>query len=247
MLLVDIVKFLIHEAEYYINYDNPQKNIKASLDIYASSTTLLIANNLDNYQTQQHATHFDTLQTYAVISKTPYYKNRPYNDMLHFIRLNTKNGLKLKAARYINASVQTLYQIFGKHDEGLMAVYPNYASLLEYSRNFSDEFYQPDFFFTFLYTALELVFLVKRIKPLRKKKKKRTISAKLKVSYVPGHLRKKITFRWINAYCVSYRARTAPEKFINALCYLVLAGSTSFLHKKKLTLYKRLLEKKKFY
>jgi hypothetical protein len=45
----------------------------------------------------------------------------------------------------------------------------------------------------------------------------------------------------------NYNLRTNVKRFGGALLYLILSGKESFLFKKKMALYSKLLEKKKFY
>jgi hypothetical protein len=121
-----------------------------------------------------------------------------------------------------------------------------YTTFFEFSRDFSDEFYKPDFLIRYVYLYLELIFLIKRTKP-KKKLKKKKLQQKMLVSYLPISARPKLTIRLIGAYINSSPTFNKTTRLGDALLYLILAGKNSFLYRKKLAMYNKLLEKKKFY
>lgn len=168
------------------------------------------------------------------------------NIVRKLITLNTKCGFKLKAYKLWGGVLNYIYTYFLNVDDELNKNYTAYTKFLEFSQDFPEEFYKPDFFFRYIYSYVELIFLIKRIKP-KKKIKKKKIKTKMLVSYLPGPNRKNITLRLINSYLNSSINRTNLFRLGDSLLYLILEGKNSFLYKKKLSMYEKILEKKKFY
>lgn len=142
--------------------------------------------------------------------------------------------------------LQYIYGFFFEFDKVLYNEYSSYISFFEFSRNFPEEFYKPDFFVKYVHLYAELIFLIKRVKP-KKKLKKKKVQQKLLVSYLPGSTRLNITLRMISAYINSSNTNDKTYRLGDSLLYLILAGKSSFIYKKKLSMYNKLLEKKKFY
>jgi len=179
------------------------------------------------------------------VRKSPYYTSSGHAVFNSIINLNIRAGKKLKAVHFISRALNDIYALFYTFNTELCADYPAYKIFFEYSETFADEFYKPDFLFKYVYNYLELVFLIKKIRSRRKKKKQ--VQVKLKISYLPRRQRRSITIRLISAYLKNYNLQNNASRFSNGLLYLVLSGKNSFLYKKKLSLYNKLLEKKKFY
>jgi len=93
---------------------------------------------------------------------------------------------------------------------------------------------------------LELIFLIKRVKPKKKIKKKKN-QKKTVMSYIHNASRARITIRLISAYINSSAEKNNVRRLGDSILYLSLAGKESFLYKKKLSMYEKILEKKKFY
>ena len=161
------------------------------------------------------------------------------------VTLNTKNGFKLKSFKLFCSILMYLQSYFIEFRHDLYNEYPTYATFFEFSRDFPQEFYKPDFLIRYIYLYLELIFLVKRIKIKKKKKKK--IQPRLLISYIHSTHRAGITIRLINAYITNSAGLSASSRLGDALLYLILSGKESFLYKKKISMYARILEKKKFY
>jgi len=152
----------------------------------------------------------------------------------------------LKAFKLLGAVLNYIQTFFITFDKTLYEEYPAYAAFFEFSRNFSDEFYSADFLLRYIYLYSELIFIIKKVKA-KKKKKKKKLQPKILVSYLPKSSRANITIRLINAYLNNSPARRGVGRLGDALLYLVLSGKNSFLYKKKLSMYEKILEKKKFY
>jgi len=180
------------------------------------------------------------------LKKTPYQYSDSYKFIKKLISLNTKRGYKLKSVQIYSNVLDYIYSYFESFDASLESEYPTYHSFFEFSRNFPQEFYKPDFLVRYIHLYLELIFLLKRVKPKKKLKKKKNIPKTL-ISYIPNHSRANITLRIINSYVNNSNTYNNVIRIGNALMYLVLAGKNSFLYKKKLSMYNKLLEKKKFY
>jgi hypothetical protein len=67
------------------------------------------------------------------------------------------------------------------------------------------------------------------------------------ISYLSPNSRINVTIRLINFYLNSSIERDKIKRIGDALLYLSFAGKNSFLYRKKLSMYNKLLEKKKFY
>jgi hypothetical protein len=155
-------------------------------------------------------------------------------------------GLKLKAFKLFGGVLNYINSYFIDFDANIYSTHPSYNTFFEMSRNFAVEFYTPDFLVRYVYLYLELIFLIKRVKPKYKKRKKKSVVKNL-VSYLPKNARLKITTRLISAYINSSAEHHNIERIGNSLFYLILSGKESFLYKKKISMYEKILEKKKFY
>jgi len=91
-----------------------------------------------------------------------------------------------------------------------------------------------------------LIFLIKRTKPKKKLKKKKA-QPKAVISFLQKNSRNNITIRLMSAYLNRSTEKKNIRRLGDAILYLVLAGKESFLYKKKLSMYEKILEKKKFY
>lgn len=189
---------------------------------------------------------FKYSQAARQISRVNYTVDENYLYSRRILTLNTKRGLKQKSLMIFSNSLQYVYGYFDRFETSLAQEYPNYTTFFEFSRTFADEFYKPDFLLKYIYMLLELVFIIKKVKP-KKKLKKKKIVPKVLISYVSRTVRPKITTRVINAYLVNFDLRNVVSRFGNALMYLALSGKQSYLYKKKTIMYTRLLEKKKFF
>jgi hypothetical protein len=146
----------------------------------------------------------------------------------------------------VGGALNYIYRYFDVFDNNLNNAYASYSTFFEFAKNCPNEFYGPDFFFKYIYLYTELLFLVTRIRPSRKKRKK-TMQTKLRISYLSKYSRQSVTIRLINSYLVNFDAQNNILRFGDALLYLSLEGKNSFLYKKKLAMYSKILEKKKFY
>jgi hypothetical protein len=177
---------------------------------------------------------------------------RPYTTLYNFqyykklINLNTKCGLKSQTRSSLSQAFTMIYSHFYGFDSELSAEYPNYRVFFEFSQTFADGFYQPDFFLRYIHSQVELIFLIKKTHPSKKKKNIKT-SPKLTIVYISKKRRAALTLRLINTYINSFDLRRKSERYRSALMYLSFSGTNSFLRKQKLLMYTKLLERKKFY
>lgn len=189
---------------------------------------------------------FNYFQTVNILHQNGFYKNANTMFFEKLIALNTKCGFKLKAFSTYGVALNFVHNYFNTFNEDINKEYPTYSVFFEFSRTFSEEFYKPDFFIKYIHLYLEFIFLVKKVKP-KKKSKKRKQPSKMLISYIPTRSRSGITLRVINAYINGLDNRSKTARIAHSLLYLALSGKTSFLYIKKLTMYNKLLEKKKFY
>ena len=206
----------------------------------------LIASSNYNLTACNNENLFIYFQLQHQLLKLPYHTLNSSKLTKKLISLNTKKGYKTKALYLFSDVISYIYSYFSYFDSSLNSEYSTYATFFEFSRTFPEEFYQPDFLIRYVHLYLELVFLIKKIKPKKKSKKKKNIP-KILVSYVPKNTRSNITLRIINTYINNSGIFNNNIRLGNSLLYLVLSGKNSFLYKKKLNLYSKLLEKKKFY
>jgi hypothetical protein len=196
--------------------------------------------------TDYNKTIFDSFQINIRLKKQAYYRSANNALFIKLISLNTKQGLKKKSMSTFSNVLAYIYQHFSVFDNAIYAENSAYITFYNFSKNFSDEFYKADFLIRYIYLYLELLFLIKRIKP-KKKVKKKKIQQKTMVSYLSPKSRVNVTIRLINAYINSSIERSKTKRIGDALLYLSFYGKKSFLYKKKLSMYNKLLEKKKFY
>jgi hypothetical protein len=195
----------------------------------------------------QHNEHvFKFFQIQSRYLRTPYGMSDNYRFFSKLAALNTKKGYKQKAIRTLNDVFTQIYQLFEVYDHSLQGETASYGVFFNFSRAFADEFYKPDFFIKYVYLNLELLFLIKKVKPKKKLKKKKN-QQKTLVSYLSQRSRVSVTTRVINAYLNQSNERSKSTRIRDSLLYLVFSGKSSFLYKKKLAMYNKLLEKKKFY
>jgi len=244
MCYVDFVKFL----NTWVNSDafTTSSNLKTYSIILSASPAYLTAHALPSALTGHNERVFNYYQTTSRALKQAYHLQNDSRTINQLINLNTKRGYRHKAYITICSVLQNIHNYFEEFNVNLVQEFPNYNTFFEFSRDFPQEFYKPAFLIKYVYLYLELIFLIKRVKP-KKKLKKKKIQPKLLVSYLPSHVRPKITIRLLNSYINSSAAFTKDARLTGSLLYLILSGKNSFLYKKKLALYNRLLEKKKFY
>lgn len=183
---------------------------------------------------------------YGGLIKQPYHKQNGGVFFNKIVNLNIKRGLKQKTRLIFLKTIFYIQSYFNNFDMDLNAEYMSYSSFFEFSRTFSREFYNLDFIFKYLYSNIELLFLIKKLKPTKKTKKQKS-TPKYIISYISKKSRLSITLRVINSYINSNDTFLNHIRLGNSLLYLMLGGKNSFLYKKKLSLYTKLLEKKKFY
>lgn len=223
-----------------------QRKVIEDIDIIYMHQYSVIATAIPAVLVKHNEKVFQYFQTQMQYMNTPYYVSENYKYFSKLISLNTKQGFKQKSIKTLNAVFTQVYDLFENFDNSLHAENPAYATFYNFSRAFSDEFYKPDFFIKYIYLNLELLFLIKKVKPKKKIKKKKNLQKTL-VSYLPQRSRFSITIRIINAYLNQSTERSKINRVRDSLLYLVFSGKSSFLYKKKLAMYNKLLEKKKFY
>jgi len=204
-------------------------------------------NNVCMYTTYQlEATLFNQLQTINAHNKVKHSYNENYRLFANLVALNTKNGFRKKALMTLANSLEQIYEYFVEFDAELNLEYPGYAVFFDFAKIFPNEFYKPDFMLQYVYNYLELIFIAKRAK-VKKKKKKKTLLPKLTVVYIPHSMRTSVTLRIMNAYFNKFAVFKKCDRISSALIYLTLAGKTSVLYRKKIIMYNKLLEKKRFF
>ena len=242
-LYVDFVKFL---NGWEVYNDNSIVIKKKSVHI-SELTSTLISSNSTNYTLLKHNDHvFTYFQTNARIFNIAHHYSENYKIFVKIVALNTKCGYKQKSLNTLHYALAYVYDHFNTFDTNLNKEYTTYTTFYNFSKTFTNEFYKPDFLIKFVYLYLELLFLIKRVKP-KKKLKKKKLQSKSLVSYLPNKARYNITVRLINAYINNSTTHSKTERMGDALMYLILSGKNSFLYRKKITMYNKLLEKKKFY
>ena len=164
---------------------------------------------------------------------------------LTLVRLNTKRGLRHKVLRAFKHSLTGVNQLFGTYNIDLANEHTPYNTFFEFSRNFPKSFYSSEFFFKYIHTLADLVFFVKRIKP--RKKLKKITPVRTSIEYIPRYKRFQLTTRILASYINNCNARTLSTQITTAVLYLAFFGKQSFLYKKKISIYQKLMEKKKFY
>jgi hypothetical protein len=174
---------------------------------------------------------FEYYQTMLYLNKKPFFYSDNYKFITKLVSLNTKCGYKHKSFKLLTGALSYVYNYFEVFNKTLNSEYPNYTTFFEFSRDFPEEFYKPDFLVKYVYLYLELVFLIKRVKP-KKKLKKKKIQQKLLVSYLSAHTRSKITIRLIASYLNSFTNFDKTVRIGSAMLYLILAGKHSFLYQK---------------
>ncbi len=240
------MKFLNAYITFSLNNEK-QKEYKTFVcnELY-NHTYAMISKDSPTLLTQHNDKVFQHFQIYSSHYKVPFYTSENYKLMSKVVELNTKRGLKQKSVRLISNSLNYVYSLFDNFDSALSQDTQSYNIFYNFSRTFEDEFYKPDFFIKYIYANLELLFLIKRIKPKKKTKKKKS-QPKTMVSYLSQKSRSSITIRVINAYLNQSNERTNTKRIGDSMLYLAFSGKNSFLYKKKILMYNKLLEKKKFY
>jgi len=176
------------------------------------------------------------------------YWNSANNQLIRkLISLNTKKGNKFKAVKLFNNVLHYINAFFINFNVSLHKEHPAYMTFWNFSKNFPTEFYAPDFMFRYIYLYTELIFLIKTIKPKSKKKRKKKIQLKSMVCYLNRSSRRNVTIRLINAYINSSGVHNNVARLGDSIMYLIFLGKNSFLYKKKISMYQKILEKKKFY
>lgn len=247
---VDFVKFLnVYDVAIdSIKNDTQNKNTKKLLqtDLVYKQTYSITASANPSVLIKHNEKVFQFFQIYNRYNRTAHYSSDNYRYFSKLVSLNTKTGFKQKSIKTLNKVFTQIYQLFEVFDNDIYTENPAYSTFYNFSRVFSDEFYKPDFLIKYVYLNLELLFLIKKVKPKKKLKKKKH-TPKTLVSYLSQKSRTSITVRLINAYLNQSSDRDRSVRMRDALLYLVFSGKNSFLYKKKLSMYNKLLEKKKFY
>jgi len=215
--LVDFVKFLYSSYRYSLLNTNNWGNF------YTQTPTAIRTNN-DKV--------FHYFQLYYTTNFKPYKESEDTILVKRLNSLNIKRGAKIKSYHLFSNALNYTHNYFDDFDTTLSSTYSSYASFFEFSRNFPQEFYKQDFFLRFIYLHLELIFLLKKIRP-KKKLKKKKITPKISINYISGTKRVTTTLRVINAYLNSSTIQNNVARIGNALLYLTLSEKNSFLYKKK--------------
>lgn len=232
------MKFLISWNKSF-NSKNYRHKLKTSL------SASLIHSSVDDTILLHNKKTFLYFKKYSQQNKIPYYQATNYEYLNKLICLNTKNGKKQQTRFLFSSIFKNIYNKFSSFNTELYLDYPNYNIFFDFSKNFPIEFYKFDFIIKSIYTNLEFIFILKKQKLKRRKKKK--LPPKLIFSYVAKTHRQSLTLRILNTYFNNYDLYTKQSAYTNAILYLLLTQKQSFLYKKKLSMYIRLLEKKKFY
>ncbi len=237
---VDFVKFLT----FWTNPERRRWTEKTPSSLLGSTRPAAQLSSPLLYDYNRRVFHY--LQLYNQLNRTAYTSSSSYAYYRKLIKLNTKRGLYQQNRTTLAKGLARAAGFFSTFRPELADEYPNYLLFFEFSKNFPNEFYKPDFFLRYIYSYLELIFLIKKIHPKKKSKKIKQIP-KLRILYVPRRRRVVVTLRLINSYLNNFNLRTKLLRVGNAILYLLLAGKQSFLYKKKLAVCTKLLEKKKFY
>lgn len=183
------------------------------------------------------------MQAYNAVHRSTQLSSSRDNYLTKLVKLNTADGLKLRGLKFVWHGTKGVYSNFDQYDTNLANTFPNYTIFFEFAKTFSTEFYNRMFILNYVYSLIELVFIIKKS---RTKKKKKKPSTKIIIKYLPKRARTTLTLRLINMYIKTYNERHLNKRIENGLFYLSLAGKSSFLYQKKLGLYSKLLEKRKF-
>jgi hypothetical protein len=238
------VKFLNHWYTNSISTD--QKSHVNFSDLFKTVAPKIGSTMIPTIIKQHNDYVYNYFQIVEIINKQKYW-NTPDELMIRkIITLNTKRGYKLKAYKLISAVIKYVHSYFLEFRHDVYTEFPAYITFFEFSRDFPKEFYKPDFLIKYIYLYLELIFLIKKVKP-RKKLKKKKLQPKSLISYLPLRSRATITIRLINAYINRANIFYNVARLGDAILYLLFSGKNSFLYKKKISMYDKILEKKKFY
>jgi hypothetical protein len=243
---VDFVKFLNSFNTVCFEHSETKQRSVLLKQLLNSTVYTIVSKSTPNPLIVHNQYVFNYFQTYAQLTRIAYYKSESYQLFTKLISLNTKRGLKQKSFNTLCSALRYIHTCFNDFDNNINSEHPTYSVFYNFSRTFFENFYRPDFFIRYVYLYLELIFLIKRVKP-KKKLKKKKIQKKVMVSYLPQKARTNITIRLINAYLNSSPTHNKVFRVGDALLYLILSGKNSFLYTKKLSMYNKLLEKKKFY
>ncbi len=231
------------------NYENIKTKHLHILSLIKISQAGIIYGGTSLSEINQASRVFEYYQTLSILLKTTKYIHYDYELFSKIIKLNTKCGYKQKALHTFFYALQYIYSHFEAFDHEVYAQYPSYLSFFEFSRSAPEQFYKANFFLRYIHNYMELLFILKKTKILKKKKKKNTKNSKIKikVSFVAKHNRSAVTTRLISLYINQFALATKNHRVRTGLFYLLLSGKQSVLYLKKLSMYNTLLEKKKFY
>ena len=156
----------------------------------------------------------------------------------------TIKGKKQTAYRIYNNTFKLFFSFFETYNQELSENYPLYNTYYQYSLKNKLIFYEPLFIFYNLVSFLQPSFVL-TVKKILKKKKQSKKPKELIINYIKPQSRFYFCVKSIVKYSKSFLFNKIEQKMSFSLLNLFLQNKNSFLYKKKLTAYNRIIKLRK--
>lgn len=164
-------------------------------------------------------------------------KNYFFYKFINMIMLDGKKNLAFKNFKNVFLTIFSFFEIY---NEELEQNYDLYKVYYEYSIEQKTSFFDPVFFFKTLSKLLEPTFILNKSKKTNKNKEQEII-----IDYVPSFKRTSLFLKSIIIFAKSFDFKNFYMNIAYSVLNNFLTLKNSFLYKRKLLTYSRLLKTKK--
>ena len=179
------------------------------------------------------------LSRLVLFKESNYIKLNFFNNYVNFF---FKEGLKKKIKLQLLKSFNFFFLFFTTNSIQWSS-YQGNIDILKNSFFLNLNFFKIDLILEYLVNLLNPIFDVEchNIPKTYKKKSKKNFFFKLK--YLNYNLRKKRALKWLYLYSLNFNDRLFFKKIFKSIFFTFLEGKNSFLYKKKIQIYKKIIKR----
>ena len=182
---------------------------------------------------------YNKLPELVISSESNFSKLNYFNNYVNFF---FKNGLKKKIKLQLLKSFNFFFLFFTTNSIQWTNFQDN-INILKNSFFLNFNFFKINLILEYLINLLNPIFDVEchNIPKTYKKKSKKNFFFKLK--YLNYNLRKKRALKWLYLYSLNFNDRLFFKKIFKSIFFTFLEGKNSFLYKKKIQIYKKIIKR----
>lgn len=166
--------------------------------------------------------------------------NRQKSHLNDYIKFFLKNGFKKKIKLQLLKSFNFFFFFFNSNNTEYLNFQKN-IDILKNSLFLNFNFFKINLILEFLINLINPIFdIVCYNTPLKYKKKSKK-NFFFKLNYLSGESRKKRALKWLYLYSFTFNDKMLSRKVFKSILFTFLEGKKSFLYKKKIQIYKKVI------